>query len=654
MSMKLSPWLCLGVGVIVLGCSTQPSAIFDTSNGDGGPDGDQPDSEVILPPGNDASSVALIVTPPSATLQASGSPVTQQFQALDPQTNNPLVANWSMDNVGLGSIDATGLFTALGTVGGIAHIDAVAGTSKGSAIVNVNVTLTDNPGNVNAGNQALLKGGGAADPGFKWLYPYDATVMPRGLKSPVMQFDGIAPDGLMIHMKATNIDYTGFYGASTPGQLQVADVMWKQVLASVTASDPLTVQMTKLSGGKVTGPITRTWSVAQGTMRGNVFYNTYSNGGEMFKLKVGGTAQSLLTNCKVCHSASANGNVLASTDGTYDLTKNAAPLINAPGSRAYSFAAVYPDGTFLLTTYTTSPGSAGISPVELRDSKTGNKISAPGMDGTAIQPAMPAFSPDGTKIVFNDGNSQTLSVMDFDVKTKKFSNKVTVLTSQKWPGWPQLTPDNKYVLFHDDSSQEMGTRSGQLANVRMLEIATKKVVALDALNGISGGKPYMPYGSNEIDMNYEPTILPIAVGGYYWVVFTSRRCYGNTLTPSLDPDAFAYGTARRKKLWLAALDVTPQPNKDPSHPALYLPGQDLQPGNMRGFWSLDPCKPNGTACNEADECCGGFCRQSGNMKVCVPPPTGCSNEFEACTTAGDCCSGTALCINGHCATPTPN
>ena len=35
----------------------------------------------------------------------------------------------------------------------------------------------------------------------------------------------------------------------------------------------------------------------------------------------------------------------------------------------------------------------------------------------------------------------------------------------------------------------------------------------------------------EAHLNYEPTILPIAIGGYYWVVFTSRRCYGNTLAP---------------------------------------------------------------------------------------------------------------------------
>jgi len=43
----------------------------------------------------------------------------------------------------------------------------------------------------------------------------------------------------------------------------------------------------------------------------------------------------------------------------------------------------------------------------------------------------------------------------------------------------------------------------------------------------------------------------------------------------------------------------------------------------------------------------------GQQRVCVPPPGGCSQEFEKCTTASDCCDKTAQCINGHCAQPPP-
>src|SRR4029077_10979376 len=113
------------------------------------------------------------------------------------------------------------------------------------------------------------------------------------------------------------------------------------------------------------------------------------------------------------------------------------------------------------------------------------------------------------------------------------------------------------------------------ANIKLVDVATKTVTPLDALNGVKGNSTYLPYGMAETNMNYEPTLLPIAVGGYYWVVFTTRRCYGNTLTPTLDPDPFVYQTSRRKKLWMAAIDINAKPGVDPSHPPIYLPGQDL-------------------------------------------------------------------------------
>src|SRR5262249_28657402 len=152
-----------------------------------------------------------------------------------------------------------------------------------------------------------------------------------------------------------HMDYTGFFGASNPTSVSISPTMWGAIEKSFMAGDPMSVSVTKMTNGQVSGPKTETWNIAQGTARGTVYYNTYSNGGEMFKLKVGMNAQMLLGNCKVCHSASASGNLLASTGGTYDLKNNAAPLVMSGGS-AYSFAAVYPDGTFLLTTYYTSPG----------------------------------------------------------------------------------------------------------------------------------------------------------------------------------------------------------------------------------------------------------------------------------------------------------
>jgi hypothetical protein len=242
-------------------------------------------------------------------------------------------------------------------------------------------------------------------------------------------------------------------------------------------------------------------------------------------------------------------------------------------------------------------------------------------------------------------------MMAFDYKTKTFSNLTDLFTDQQYyPSWPQFTPDARVVLFHRDSSSDFATWNGAQANIWALDVMTKKVASCDLLNGMSGNNVYLPYGQQEANYNFEPTILPLAVGGYYWAIFTTRRCYGNFTTPNNSSPS----SATRKKLWVAAIDINSVGGKDPSHPAFYLDGQDFNSGSLRGFWALDPCKMNGQTCESGDECCGGFCRQVGNTKQCVPPPMGCSMEFETCQTESDCCKSGSLCINNHCATPPPN
>ena len=107
-------------------------------------------------------------------------------------------------------------------------------------------------------------------------------------------------------------------------------------------------------------------------------------------------------------------------------------------------------------------------------------------------------------------------------------------------------------------------------------------------------------------------------------------------------------------IWVAAIDITSGAGIDPSHPAFYLPGQEIGAGNTRGFWVVDPCKANGSSCETGDECCAGFCRPGDKSALaCGPKPPGCSHEFEKCATSTDCCGfapsgGGYGCINGYC------
>jgi hypothetical protein len=248
--------------------------------------------------------------------------------------------------------------------------------------------------------------------------------------------------------------------------------------------------------------------------------------------------------------------------------------------------------------------------------------------------------------------------------------------------WPSFTPDSKGLLFHSGDGYDTNLHRGgaSYAQVHMLDLDGNVASNLDALNGVDAhGKVYLPYGEpgQELDaadkpltqgtahMNYEPNVLPVAIGGYYWVVFTSRRTYGNVIAPggALPLSNKPFGTAEtspRKKIWIAAVDTDFHGKLDPSHPAFYLPGQELASGNMRAFTALAPCRANGEKCSSGVQCCDGFCRvtsTSGAMPelACVPPPNNsCANENETCHTTADCCNVDHQCINKRCALLTPD
>ena len=167
----------------------------------------------------------------------------------------------------------------------------------------------------------------------------------------------------------------------------------------------------------------------------------------------------------------------------------------------------------------------------------------------------------------------------------------------------------------------------------LVDLSDLQAVALDNANHGSG-------------LSFYPTMSPVAAGGYFWLFFTSRRTYGNILDVPVD-------NIDSKKIWVTAINVETSaevegPIEDRSHPAFYLPGQELDSGNVRAFASLDPCKQNGEPCESGVECCSGFCTDG----VCGPPQD-CAEIDEGCQTAADCCDESAECIAGFCAVPPP-
>jgi hypothetical protein len=418
--------------------------------------------------------------------------------------------------------------------------------------------------------------------------------------------------------------------------------------------------------------------------------------------------------CRVCHVVSSRGRWLLtqSEQGTpgdgrsflYDL--NAADVQGSvaqiPQEGVFGWAALNADATYALTN-TINPSSTNPA---ITNSSAGTATSSFWQFGASPQQAAltglpagasagyPTYSPDDKFVAYIDAAGKTqdvhgpIVVASYDAASQVFSNATTIASPAAGQrlGYPVFVPDDSALVFEtqvrsSQSDSVVVTRNGARSELWWVNLTggNPTPVPLAALNGKSGTTPYIPLGPNnhgagtagdpqssyneagldDTTLNYEPTVLPIVAGGYAWVVFTSRRLYGNQLTatpwqswpPSYDTTSLDQATV--KKLWVAAIDLNAPPGTDPSHPAFYLPAQEILAGNSRGFWVLDPCRADGATCDTGDQCCNGYCEPNGTdgTLVCsnTPPGGNCSAPQEKCTTAADCCDPTNVCINGFCA-----
>jgi hypothetical protein len=678
---------------------------------------------------------ATIKSDGAATLTVGGKP-TAVHLTLQPNGGGAAPNNviWTVDNVAVGSVGTDGVFTANGTVGGEVTVTAKVGNGVATTVITVNVDITEDPGTLIPQDAMALKMGGNADPQFKWLYPYDGTVFPRGLAAPILQFGG-AGGTRATYMKITTAHYSYQQVANLndPLRVTIPQPIWKAITLTAGLKDKVTVTVNKLAGNTASGPLTRSFLIAGASINGVIYYNTYigsmlaDGGGGIMRIPAGQDAQLVVKGCTVCHSVSANGSVLAAgsenkpnamgdwnptTSQTYDLTTagTAAVRTQTTEGRTFSFIGLTPDGTqglvsglppkrngpFLPHGIFSTPGT----PSKLVNTATGADIATPSLAGLVQYATTPAFSPDGAHVAFVNSDKlgpacletktcdatclascqRVLSVMDFDGKASPpaFSNVRDVVTGAgagKAVAWPTFLPDSKAVLYHQGDSLDSDVFQGdfsplgpQYAELNLVELDSKTVKPLNALNGRdAAGATYLPYGEMaEGRLNYEPSVLPVPVGGYYWVLFTSRRTYGNTISPTSndpagnDPFGSQNSPSARKKIWIAAIDIDHAGKMDPSHPAFFLPGQELRTANMRAFAALAPCKADNASCETGADCCGGYCRETSRaadgtpVLACVPPPMNtCSEHQEPCKVATDCCNGSDMCIAGRCAQIVP-
>jgi hypothetical protein len=410
------------------------------------------------------------------------------------------------------------------------------------------------------------------------------------------------------------------------------------------------------------------------------------------------TGQSMGTGCRACHTVASNGASLIVQDNVYPYAvtseynlQTLAETVMTP-SAVLSFAALSPDGKYALTSgvFMGAPTDTQTELYELAP-PAGTALTVAGLP-SGVMGATPSFSPDGKHVAFThvagtlgsltgDGSVVAMNFDETAAGGPTMTGATNVFTvpsgtdagTNLCVGFPSFMPTNDSLLIQlqlascssSHFNPYVGT-SNVNGEIWWTDLATATQHRLDALNGKNpNGTSYLPVGPNnhgdDTTLNYEPTVNPAPSGGYAWVIFTSRRLYGSiaTIDPFLsDPRDSGYDYLTQvttKKLWVAAIDLNAPPGTDPSHPAFYLPAQELQAGNARGFWVLNPCEADGKSCTEGDQCCGGYCQPlgDGGSLVCGSATPTCSALGDKCVMSSDCCDTTAQCIDGYCAAPAP-
>ncbi len=700
---------------------------------------------------NDGPQGALSIMPlaPTIVVTSGMAAPTAQFHAT--VGGQAVTAAWGIDRGELGTINGSGLFTPSGTTAGVGNITAMYGSLTATTTITIQIVTTqqgdpswtsgpldaraggyggvggNGPGATPTATQVTtLNGTATADSTVTMLYPYDATVWPKGLLAPLLQWypGSHSFDSVYVDLKEANYEYKGYFAANaTPFvNLPIPQAAW-DTLGFSNGGEAVSVTLVFAQGGTAYGPYTESWKIAPATLQGTIYYNSYGTslvqnsgtdgldnygkqyGAGTLAITTGATAPVLVggisspapggngTGCRVCHTVSADGKSLFTqasnssasdySDSVYvnlamDTTAGAGTSL---ATANLAFPALYKDGSLLLSSSGTINSD---STTKLYAAPAGTPVA--GVTGLPanFQAALPAFSPDGKHVSFNFwagafgsmmADQSSLAMLDFD-GTSTFSNGHVLYTP---PGgqsvtWSSFFPSSSGIVFENQLSDSGGgwgnTWDQNTGEIWWIDVTSGSAHRLDQLNGYgASGSVYLPdnaagmathTAAQDATLNYEPTVNPIGSGGYVWVVFTSRRMYGNVaqIAPwTSDPRDYPWrDQATDKKLWVAAVDLNAPAGTDPSHPAFYLPAQELYAGNARGFWSVDACRADGQSCQAGDQCCGGYCQPGDGGLVCSSQMPSCSGQYEKCATTSDCCGAAQgiVCINMVCTQNQPH
>lgn len=558
-----------------------------------------------------------------------------------------------------------------GQYAGTGNLYAVFRGVEATATLDIEVRIRDLASGVSDADAAKLDQPNLPQDGAlkSLLYPYDKTVFPQGLTSPLLMWNGPnAGDIYRVHYEQPNYSYDGYVKPDQEASARMPQKYWDKMVAS-NPGGPMNLEVSRLDASSNTAfsSAKQQWTIAAASLRGAIYYWTTSGTGGLSRINPGGAEESLLKDkCVGCHAVSSDGSTLVATREEYDANgKIMRPwsAYDLPDMKERSRSA---DTTFGGNLAVNNDGKYlvyGNRDLRLGDTATGKEIPNSGVELAALTSVLspganglmtPVFSPDGKKFAAVDGKGPSyfnlyngkLLVLDFNPATMKFTNPKPLAGTGLFPSgqrainYPSFTPDSSWLAFQVGdvaTGCEFGSACDDTVKTKarlfLQSTAGGDVIDLATLND---GSP----NPADHNLSYEPTFNPIERGGYFWVVFTSSRDWGHKVV----------GPAQngKKRLWVGAIRKDPGSAKDPSFPPFYLEGQNDKTTNMRGFWALSQCIPTGGGgtCEAGFECCDGFCDKG---KCVSPQEFSCVGIGGECTTGADCCNDKVVnCIDGTC------
>lgn len=553
---------------------------------------------------------------------------------------------WRSEAWGAIRIDEVGVLTASGEAAGEFLYSAELGGLRADATVRVRISqLVIDPDVTPAELDALDDG--LPDPAWaapSWLYPEHQTVYPAGLTPPVLQWSHDLDDVFHLAIEVGALVRLDVFTHARQWTFDRAQ--W--ALVSEHFGTPITMTLTSAGGvpGRVGRAEPRELLTADASLEGSVYYWQIRTGDIMEIPYDAPAARPLFPdnaetgNCRGCHAITRDGGRIAFMYNGGDNPRAGLAWVGAPdppivanssrfqwdfvsfepaGLRA---AAVHHGRMWLADTTPGLPeGLAELGPV-------------PGVNEGGRAATHPAWSPDGTLLAFVDRDPGgvdwsfgwgDLWVLPWDAGTEAFGAPRRLVErgagDQDTISYPTWSPDSRWLAY----SRGPDNRGEPPANLFVADPLTG-----DATQLLRGG----PAGQDVL-----PAFSPFREGGYYWLLFYSRRPYGAVTT--------------NKQLWVMAIDANHVPGTDPSHPAFWLPGQNPAESNITAYWARVGCAREGNECKSDDDCCVGL--------SCLPDGEGattcqrvdCVLPGRPCTSADTCCPGfecgsslvgTAVCI----------